>query len=181
MPRLKEVAYNGFYEKTKRLGLEGLLDEARQILSGFDLRVLEKKNSNGGAVLRELIDERFKSAIGWTKKQTGDVDWTKCRVVNGVRLCLGIEIQMSARSDMLVMDIQHLRSAVIAGRIDAAVLAVPSDALGVFLTDRAPCLSDAKRHVEVARATDLPLLLIGLTHDGPGEALPKRYKRTTAE
>jgi hypothetical protein len=105
------------------------------------------------------------------------VDWTKCHHANGTEVCLGIEIQMSARSDMLVMDVQHLRVAMTEGRIDVGVLAVPSDALGAFLTDRAPCLSDARRHVDLARATDLPLLLIGLTHDGPGDPLPKRVKR----
>lgn len=181
MPRLEEIAYDGFYEKTKRLGLEGLLDEARDVLSGFQLLVREVKDSNGGAALRELIDERFAAADGWKKKQTGDVDWTKCHRINGTEVCIGIEVQMSARSDMLVMDIHHLRTGMAKGRIDVGVLAVPSDVLGVFLTDRGPCLSDAKRHVEVARATDLPLLLVGLTHDGPGEALRKRYKRTNSE
>ena len=177
MPRLEEIAYDGFYERTKRLGLEGILEETRNILSGFTLRVLEKKDSNGGAALRELIDDRFNAASGWEKKQTGDVDWTKCHHANGTEVCLGVEVQMSARSDMLVMDIHHLRAGMVAGRIDVGILAIPSDVLGAFLTDRAPCLSDAKRHVEMARATDLPLLLIGLTHDEPGEALRKRYKR----
>lgn len=179
MPRLEEVAYDGFYEKVKRLGLEGLLAEARHALSGFDLRVLEEKDSNGGAALRELIDARFAGAKGWTKIQSGGIDWTKCHRANGTKVCLGIEIQVSARSDMLVMDIQHLRTAVIDGQIDVCVLAVPSDALGAFLTDRAPTLSDAKRHVDIARASDLPLLLIGITHDGPGAALAKRRKRSS--
>ncbi len=178
MPRLEEIAYDGFHEKTKRLGLSEILEETRLILSGFELRVMEKKDSNGGAALRELIDERFLSASGWKNKQTGDIDWTKCHRANGTEVCLGIEVQMSARSDLLVMDVYHLRTSMAEGRIDVGVLAVPSDGLAVFLTDRAPCLSDAKRHVEGARATDLPLLLIGLTHDGSGEALAKRYKRT---
>jgi hypothetical protein len=181
MPKLEEIAYDGFFEKTKRLGLEGLLNEAREVLSGFSLLVLEKKDSNGGAALRELIDERFTAAGGWKKQQTGGVDWTKCHRANGTEVCLGIEVQMSARGDMLVMDVHHLRTDMIEGRIDVGVLAVPSDKLGAFLTDRAPCLSDAKRHVEMARAVDLPLLLIGITHDGPGSALPKRYKRTKAD
>jgi hypothetical protein len=178
MPKIEEIAYDAFYEKTKRLGLSEVLEETRRILSEFELLVLEKKDSNGGAALRELIDKRFEAATGWKKKQTGDIDWTKCYRVNGTEVCLGVEVQMSARSDLLVMDIDHLRRGMIEGRIDVGVLAVPSDTLGGFLTDRAPCLSDAKRHVEVARAADLPLLLIGLTHDGPGEALAKRYKRT---
>jgi hypothetical protein len=178
MPTLEEIPYDGFYEKTKRLGLEEVLEEVRRILSGFSLTVSEQKDSNGGAALREIIDRRFVAAAGWRKKQTGDVDWTKCHKVNGTEVCLGVEIQVSARSDLLVMDVHHLRTGMAAGRIDVGVLAVPSDALGAFLTDRAPCLSDAKRHVDGARATDLPLLLIGITHDGPGDALPKRYKRT---
>lgn len=178
MPEIEELAYDGFYEKVRRLGLESLLSELRDVLSGFKLLVKESKDSNGGAHLRELIDERFVACGGWKKKQTGGVDWTKCYRVNGTEVCLGVEVQVSARSDMLVMDIHHLRTAMAEGNIDVGVLAVPSDVLGGFLTDRAPCLSDARRHVEVARASDLPLLLIGLTHDGPGEALPKRYKRT---
>jgi hypothetical protein len=178
MPVLEEVAYNGFYSKVERLGLEPLLNELRNILSGFQLLVMEKKDANGGARLRELIDERFATVGGWTKKQTGGVDWTKCHRTNGTQVCVGVEVQMSARSDMLVMDIHHLRTSMAEGVIDVGVLAVPSDRLGGFLTDRAPCLSDAKRHVEVARASDLPLLLIGLMHDGAGDALPKRYKRT---
>jgi hypothetical protein len=181
MPRLEEVPYDGFYEKTKRLGLDGLLEEAREVLKGFDLRVLEKKDANGGAALREKIDARFQQASGWIKIQSGGIDWTKCHRANGIEVCLGIEIQVSARSDMLVIDIQHLREAMINGKIDVGILVVPSDLLGGFLTDRAPCLRDAKRHMDVARATDLPLLLIGITHDGPGEALAKRYKRTKAK
>ncbi|MGH7636250.1 MAG: hypothetical protein ACREOK_01260 [Gemmatimonadaceae bacterium] len=179
MPGLEEVAYDGFVEKVKRLGLEPLLNEARGILRDFELRVLEKKDANGGAALREIIDARFHAALGWTKIQTGGIDWTKCHRANGTEVCLGIEIQVSARSDMLVIDIQHLREALTEGKIDAAVLVVPSDTLGSYLTDRAPCLKDAKRHMEVARATDLPFVLFGLAHDGPGEALPKRYRRTT--
>jgi hypothetical protein len=178
MPTLEEEAYDGFHEKVKRLGLSGLLAEARGALSSFDLRVLEKKDANGGAALREMIDARFSAAGGWRNIQSGGIDWSKCHRANGTEVCLGIEVQMSARSDMLVMDIQHLRVAMTNGEIDVGILAVPSDRLGAFLTDRAPCLSDAKRHMEMARATDLPMLIIGLTHDGPGDPLRKRYKRT---
>ena len=85
---------------------------------------------------------------------------------------------MSARSDMLVMDIHHLRTAMSKGLIDVGILIVPSDDLGIFLTDRGPCLSDARRHVHVARADDMPFLLIGIRHDGAGPALPKQKKRS---
>ena len=35
------------------------------------------------------------------------------------------------------------------------------------------------KHVE-AKVEDLPLILIGLDHDGPGPPLQKQFKRTTA-
>lgn len=124
-----------------------------------------------------MIDARFKQAAGWTNIQSGGIDWTRCHRGNGTTVCLGLEVQMSARSDMLVMDIQHLRASMIDGKIDVGVLAVPSDELCRYLTDRAPSLSAAKRHMDHARATDLPILLIGLSHDGPGIALPKRKKK----
>lgn len=173
---VEEQAYDGVRERLERLGLTPLVDELRDILQGFALLVMERRDANGGAAVRKLIDERFQSATGWTKKQTGDVDWTKCHTVNGTRVCLGVEIQFSARSDLIVIDVIHLRKALTDGKIDAAVLVVPSDRLGVFLTDRGPKMADAKRHVREARADDLPLLLIALEHDGPGPALAKQAK-----
>jgi hypothetical protein len=154
-----------------------LVDEVRGILTAFDLRVREQKDSNGGAALRELLDHRFDGATGWKKTQTGGVDWVKCRSYDGASACLGVEIQVSARSDLLIMDIVHLRTGITSGGIDVGVLVVPSDRLAVFLTDRAPSYSDALRHVDQAKAEDLPLLIMGLEHDGPGQALPKRKKR----
>ena len=177
MPKLEEVAYDSAIEKAKRLGLTALLDEVRRIVGEFVLLVEERRDANGGAALRELLDERFAAAKDWSKKQTGGVDWTKCHVMNGISVCVGVEVQVSARSDMLVMDIEHLRVAMIDGEIDIGLLVVPSDALSEFMTDRAPCLSDAKRHVRMARAEDLPILLVALTHDGGGPPLTKRTKR----
>ena len=173
---VEEQAYDGVRERLERLGLTPLVDELRDLLQGFALLVMERRDANGGAAVRKLIDARFQSATGWTKKQTGDVDWTKCHTVNGTRVCLGVEIQFSARSDLIVIDVIHLRKALTDGKIDAAVLVVPSDRLGVFLTDRGPKMADAKRHVREARADDLPLLLIALEHDGPGPALAKQAK-----
>jgi hypothetical protein len=179
VPRIvEEHAYNGVRERIERLGLSPLLDELRDILQGFALRVQESRDANGGAAVRKLIDERFHQARGWTKKQTGDVDWTKCRTVNGTKVCVGVEVQFSARSDLVVIDVIHLRKAVTDGKIDVAVLVVPSDTLGVYLTDRGPKMADAKRHVREARADDLPILVIALEHDGPGPALAKQPKRS---
>ncbi len=178
MPRItEEQPYNGVLERIGRLGIAPLVDELREILKGFPLLVEERRDANGGAAVRKLIDAGFERAKGWTKRQVGDVDWTKCRTVNGTRVCLGVEIQFSARSDLIVVDVIHLRKAITDGMIDVAVLVVPSDRLGVFLTDRGPKIADAKRHVREARADDLPLLLIALEHDGRGPALPKQAKR----
>ena len=177
MPKIvEERAFNGFHAKIDRLGLGPLLEELKRALTDFELAVLEQTDSNGGAAVRRKIDQGFERAGGWVRKQTGDVDWTKCHVVNGTRVCAGVEIQVSARSDLLVMDIVHLRRAIESGAIDVGVLVVPSDRLSNFLTDRAPCMSDAVRHVGHAKAEDLPLPLIAIEHDRPGEPLAKQRK-----
>jgi hypothetical protein len=175
---VEEHTYDGAVERIRRLGLGPLLDELRSILQGVELRVEERRDANGGAAVRKLIDGQFEHTGGWTKKQSGDVDWTKCHVVNGTQVCLGVEVQFSARSDLVVIDVIHLRRALTEGTIDVAVLVVPSDRLGYFLTDRGPKMADAKRHVHEARADDLPLVLIALEHDGPGPPLAKQAKRS---
>ena len=71
MPRItEEQSYNGVLERVTRLGLEPLLHELRDILIGFTLQVEERRDANGGAAVRKLIDKQFEHAKGWTKKQT---------------------------------------------------------------------------------------------------------------
>jgi hypothetical protein len=177
VPRIVDRrSYGGADARIQRLGLAPLWTELEKILTGFQLVVLERQDSNGGAAVRKLIDAEFAAAGGWTKKQTGDVDWTKCLTVNGTRLCLRVEIQVSARSDLLIVDVDHLRQQIIAGTIDVGVLVTPSDKLAVFLTDRAAYFSAATQAVERARAHDLPILVIALEHDGAGAALAKQPK-----
>ena len=177
MPRIvEEYYYNGAKERIARLGLSSILEDLRTILTKFPLQVEEKRDANGGAAVRRLIDERFPKA--WKNVAAGDVDWTRCHTINGTRVCIGVEIQMSARSDLLVVDVIHLRGAIERGDIDVGVLVVPSDKLGVFLTDRGPRMADAKRHVRAARADDLPIVLIAIEHDGSGPALAKQAKRS---
>jgi hypothetical protein len=178
MPKIvEEKAYNGAIARIARLGLTPLLNEVREIVSGFQLLVKESRDANGGATLRRLIDSRFQQVGGWTKRQTGATDWTKCHVINGARVCLGVEVQTSGRSDLIVIDLIHLRRDLTEGQIDVGILVVPSDRLGIFLTDRGPKMADAMRHVEAARAEDLPLILIAIEHDGPGAPLPKQRKK----
>jgi len=182
MPKIvEEEQYNGAAERIQRLGLASLLNEIRAIISNYQLLVKEERDANGGAAVRKLMDAQFQNADGWKKKQTGDVDWTKCRIVNGTRVCIGVEIQFSARSDLLAIDLIHLRKAIVRGHIDVGVLVVPSDKLGVFLTDRGPKMADAKRHVLEAKSEDLPLIIMAVEHDGPGPALAKQFKRTSAD
>ncbi len=82
---------------------------------------------------------------------------------------------------MLSVDLIHLRKELLQGKIDLAVLVVPSDKLGYFLTDRVARLSEAHRHIEMARAEDMPFVLIAIEHDGTGSALPKQRKRSAKE
>jgi hypothetical protein len=178
MPRIvNRQSYGGADARIQRLGLTPLWAELEAVLTGFQLVILERKDSNGGAAVRKLIDEEFTKAGGWTKKQTGDVDWTKCLTIDQwFSVCLGVEIQVSARSDLLIVDVDHLRQQIISGAIDVGVLVTPSDRLAVFLTDRAAHYSAATRAVERARAQDLPILVIALEHDGAGAALAKQPK-----
>jgi hypothetical protein len=116
LPRIdEEQPYNGALERIERLGLQPLIEELRQILTGFPLLVREAVDANGGAAVRRLIDEEFRRAGGWPGRTSGGTDWLKCLMINGIRVCIGVEIQFSARSDLLVIDIIHLRQAITAG------------------------------------------------------------------
>jgi hypothetical protein len=169
--------YDGATERIQRLGLQPLWDELEKVLTGFQLFVEERRDANGGAAVRDMIDREFVRVGGWSNLQTGGIDWTKCKIINGTRVCLGVEIQFSGRSDLLIVDVTHLRDEITAGAIDVGVMVVPSDRLGKFLTDRGPKFSDAIRAIKRARAEDAPLIVLALEHDGVGPALPKRRTR----
>ncbi|MBI4877509.1 MAG: hypothetical protein HY822_23005 [Acidobacteria bacterium] len=178
MPRIvHEEAYDGVREKAERLGLLGLIDQVRSILTGFTLLVEERKDANGAAALRKMIDSGFEATAGWSKQVTGSADWTKRKTVNGTTLCIQVEVQVSARSDSLIRDVIHLRDSLERGELDIGIVVVSSNRLGLFLTDRVPKLSDALRTVKEARAEDLPFLVIAIEHDGAGPPLPKQRKR----
>ena len=91
-------SFDGAEERISRLGLDPLWQELISIVTGFDLRIEERRDANGGAAIRALLDQRFAAAEGWTNRQSGAVDWTKCHAFNGSRVCLGVEVQLSARS-----------------------------------------------------------------------------------
>jgi hypothetical protein len=182
MPRIiEEAPYGGAYERLDRLGLKSVLDEARAAVTEFQLLVKEEKDANGGAAVRKMIDARFARMKGWQKGRSGDIDWSKCKIVNGTRVCLGVEIQFSARSDLMIIDVSHLRQAIASGKIDVGAIVTPGDRLAHFLTDRGPSISAGKRHVHEARAEDLPIVLIAIEHDGAGPPLAKQEKRSRKE
>ena len=177
MPQIvEEIYYVGAKERIERLGLTSLVGEIRSVVTGFPLFVEEQVDANGRAVVRKLIDEQFDKLGGWTRNVGGDIDWMKCKIVNSTRVCIGVEVLVSARSHRLVMDMIHLHSAFQEGRIDVGLVIVPSDRLGRFLTDRAPCMSDAKKHAHAARLEDSSLVLFAIEHDGPGPPLAKQAR-----
>jgi hypothetical protein len=169
--------FNGAEQRITRLGLLPLWDELRGALCGFELRIEERRDANSAAEVRALFDRELQKLAGWKKRQTGGVDWTKCRTVDGTTVCLGVEIQISGRSDLLIVDVAHLRDELTAGNIDVGIIVAPSDVLAVYLTDRVARFTDAKIAVERARATDLPIAVLAVGHDGPGPAIPKRRTR----
>ena len=158
--------YNGFTEKVPRLGLAVLVAEIEKVVEWFPLLVKEEKHANGTKGLRELFDARFAALGGWKKLTVGGIDWTK---ENEKGSKIGVEVQVSGRSDMLAVDVLHLRKELVGGRVDAGIIVVPNDILSRFLTDRTPNLRTAIRHIE----EDMAVRIIAFQHDGTGPALPK--------
>ena len=92
-------------------------------------------------------------------------------------VCLGVEVQVSARSDLVVIDVMHLRDALEDGSIDVGVIVVPSDAMAYFMTDRAPTLRETIIAIETRMKTaHSAIVVLAIEHDGSGAALPKRVK-----
>jgi hypothetical protein len=107
----------------------------------------------------------------------GGIDWIKrLRYNQTLAVKMGVEIQVSARSDLLIRDIVHLRNSLQQGEIDIGVIVVPSDRLQTFLPDRTPSLKDAFRYIEqeFKEATTFPIVVIAVEHDAPGKALPTK-------
>jgi hypothetical protein len=170
LPTISETRdYNGFSKKSARLGLNDLVAEAASTLSRFQLLVKELRYANGTRGIRQSIDREFAQIGGWAKVTVGGVDWTK-QSQRGATV--GVEVQVSGRSDMLAVDIMHLKEKLVDGVIDVGIIIVPDNVLSRFLTDRTPNLATAVKHVE-HRASDLPIRILAFRHDGVGPALDK--------
>ncbi len=169
MPQITaRLDYNGFGLLIERHALSELVDEALSTL-GFRLLIKEERHANGTRGLRERIDRGFAELGGWAKVASGGIDWTKS---NSRGAKIGIEVQVSSRSDLLAIDVMHLQSSLATGVIDVGVIIVPDDTLSRFLTDRTPNLRTAIKHVE-QWASDRPVSIVAFRHDGVGDALPK--------
>ena len=166
----KREDYNGFVKKTARLKLGSLVAEAESTLGSFQLSVVEERHANGTKGVRQSIDAAFDQLGGWKKLTSGGIDWTKQGAGGST---IGVEVQVSGRSDMLAVDIMHLKEKMLAGEIDIGLIIVPDDRLSRFLTDRTPNLATAVKHV-THRASDLPIRIAAFAHDSVGqEALGK--------
>ncbi|MCY4667995.1 MAG: hypothetical protein OXC29_08400 [Rhodococcus sp.] len=158
-------SYNGFDAKVHRLGLGALLEDVEAVLAGFRLFVEERRHANGTRGIRQQIDAGFESRGGWTITKVGGVDWIK--EISG--RTMGVEVQVSGRSDMLAVDVLHLRNEMQAGRIDVGVIVVPDDHLSRWLTDRTPNMRTAARHID----DEMAVQVVAFGHEGTGPALPK--------
>lgn len=175
MPKIVDIqAYDGFDRKVERLGLTGVLGEVRERISAFEFLLAETRRGNSAAALRELLDARFRTVAGWSIVKSGGIDWTKCIRHNDAEVCMGVELQISARSDLLTNDLAHLMQAIELGNIDVGVIVVPSNETAPYLTDRCPRFSYAVDHVNRIKGQFSPLLIMSIGHDGVGEAIPKR-------
>jgi hypothetical protein len=173
--------YDGAREKVCRLGLADLFLEVQQIIFETSISLLEENEANGAAVIREALDKSFDKTKIWKQTRTGGVDWEKqCRYNSKFISRLGVEIQVSARSDLLIRDIVHLRNSLQEGRIDAGVIVVPDVRMQRFLPDRTPSFRDAVRYIEkeFKEATTFPIVIIAVEHDSPGKALPKKQRKS---
>lgn len=170
MPTISQMRdYDGFVAKAERLDLMSLVEEAIAAVTSFSLLIQESKHSNGTRGIRQSIDKGFESIGGWQKSVTGRVDWRKANLQGAT---VGVEVQVSGRSDMLAVDVMHLKTDIASGIMDIGIIIVPDDDTSYFLTDRTPNLATAIKHIEL-HASDLPIRVVAFGHDGLGEALPK--------
>jgi hypothetical protein len=142
--------------------------------------LLEEKAANSGAVVREALDKGFVDAKDWHPRKTGGIDWTKrLRYKESVLSRIGVEVQVSARSDLVVRDLVHLRNKLQDSELDVGVIIVPSDRMELYLPDRYQRFGKAIRYVEkeFREAMLTPLVIIAIEHDGPARTPLEKKKR----
>jgi hypothetical protein len=169
--------YGGARDKVCRLALADLFLELQQILLDTKIELIEQSQANSAGVIREQIDKGFEKAADWVKTAAGGIDWVKRLKYNQTLVVkMGVEIQVSARSDLLIRDIVHLRNHLQESKIDIGARHYDHDRLHIFLPDRTPSLRDALRYIEqeFKEATTFPIIVLAVEHDGIGKVLPKK-------
>ena len=140
--------------------------------------MLNAKQANSAGVVRETIDAKFHEHADWVASKSGAIDWVKrFRYNQTIVSRIGVEIQVSGRSDLLARDIVHIRNSLQDSHIDVGVIVVPSDEFEYLLTDRVANYTYAVRYVEeeLREAQAYPIVLIAVEHDGFSKtALPKK-------
>lgn len=172
--------YDGAKDKVSRLGLSGLFLELQEALLLTPIYILEEKEANGAAQVRKLMDQSIEKCGGWEKTASGGIDWQKkIRYNSSVLARLGVEVQVSARSDLLIRDIVHLRNSLQEGTIDVGIIVVPSDRFQTYLPDRTPSLRDAVRYIEeeFKEAMTFPIIILAVEHDGGAPTALAKQKR----
>lgn len=167
----KVVDYDGVGQRIQRLGLTARYEQAVECITNWQLLIEEKKHANGTRGIRQVIDGRFEAVGGWSKKVSGDLDWAASAPETGAHI--GVEVQVSGRSDLLIKDVLHVKRSLAKGILDVGIIVVPDNALSFFLTDRTPNLAHAIMHITEADASDLPIRVLSFKHDGLGPPLAK--------
>lgn len=161
--------YSGARQKICRLGLAGLFLEVEDIILDTKINIKKEKNANGTKEIRERMDLGFENAGGWIQSKTGGIDWIKkIRYNDSIIARLGVEVQVSGRSELLIKDILHIRKSIQAGDIDAGIVVVPDNDFAFYLTDRVPDYDYACEFTETIakEAQDYPIILMGIGYDG---------------
>jgi len=89
---------------------------------------------------------------------------------------MGVEILFSARADLAVVGLMHLRKSIFQGTIDVGIIIVPDNQLSAFLTGRAPNLEEVLKYVVDMGVAHLPLIVIALGPNSARAALAKQSK-----
>jgi hypothetical protein len=172
--------YDGARDKICRLGLTESFLEIEEALLETNISLEETRKANDSGVVRGALDAALGKNEGWTQIKAGGIDWCKHRRYNVNFISkVGVEIQVSARSDLLIRDVVHLRNSLQNAEIDVGVIVVPSNRMQKFLPDRTPSFRDAVRYIEqeFKEATTFPIVVIAVEHDAAGVALVKRKRK----
>ena len=177
-----KISQTKFYgcarDKVCRLGVAHPFVELQEMILETEIYFLPEGTDANAAHIRRRLDERLIANRNWKKNAAVGVDWVRrIRYNENFLARLGVEIQVSSRSDLLIRDIVHLRNSLQEGVIDVGVIVVPDDEMQVFLPDRPPSYRDAVRYIEkeFKEATTFPIIVLAIGHDGISDKpLPKK-------